>query len=189
MQSTPPISSMTSLVRRGSELNSPLFDVADTTNHGKCVQLNVLIWFTVMSPNIARPLTLCTSPSDYAIFNQIKSFLIFSIRLLLEREKQQNVFTLSFHWWAGVDFGKNLQKLLKNFRPKFQMTQTSNNLFWIKFFVSNCWEQPGATFIGIFCKSNAFKRSCWKFCRKCAMLGDYFRYPKTGVLCTSNQSC
>ena len=42
---------------------------------------------TVMSPYIARPLTLRTSPNDYATFNQIKSFLIFSIRLLLEREK------------------------------------------------------------------------------------------------------
>ena len=52
---------------------------------------------TVMSPNIARPLTLRTSPSDYATFNQIKSFFIFSIRLLLEREKQQKIFTLSFH--------------------------------------------------------------------------------------------
>ena len=52
---------------------------------------------TVMSPNIARPLTLRTSSSDYATFNQIKSFLIFSIRLLLEREKQQKVSTLSFH--------------------------------------------------------------------------------------------
>ena len=53
--------------------------------------------YTVMSPNIARPLTLRTSPSDYATFNQIKSFLIYSMRLLLEREKQQNVLTLSFH--------------------------------------------------------------------------------------------
>ena len=43
---------------------------------------------TVMSPNIARPLTLHTSPSDYATFNQIRSFLIFNIMLLLEREKQ-----------------------------------------------------------------------------------------------------
>ena len=50
-----------------------------------------------MSPNIARHLTLRTSPSDYATFNQIKSFLIFNIRLLWEREKQQKVFTLSFH--------------------------------------------------------------------------------------------
>ena len=29
---------------------------------------------TVMSPNIARPLTLRTSPSDYVTFNQIKPF-------------------------------------------------------------------------------------------------------------------
>ena len=86
-----------------------------------------------MSPNIARPLTLRTSPSDYFKFNKIKSFLIFSIRLLFEREKLQNILTFSFHCLAGVDFGKNLQKLLKNFGPEFQMTQTSNYLFWIKF--------------------------------------------------------
>ena len=39
-----------------------------------------------------QPLTLCTSPSDYATFNQITYFLIFNIRLLLEREKQQKVY-------------------------------------------------------------------------------------------------
>ena len=143
-----------------------------------------------MSPNIARPLTLRTSPSDYATFNRIKSFFISSIRLLLEREKQQKVFTLCVHCWAGVDFGKKLQKLLKIFRPKFQMTQISNYLFWIKFCLEvNFLEQPNITFPGIFCKSNSLKRSYWKFCRKCAMLGDYFRYPKTGELFTSNQSC
>ena len=40
------------------------------------------------SPNIARPLTLRTCPSDYATFNQIKSSLLFNIGLLLEKEKQ-----------------------------------------------------------------------------------------------------
>ena len=50
--------------------------------------VNIGMIGTVMSPNIARPLTLRTSPSDYATFNKIKSFLIFNIRLLLEREKQ-----------------------------------------------------------------------------------------------------
>ena len=52
---------------------------------------------TVTSPNIARPLTLRTSPSGYATFNQIKSLLLFDIGLLFEREKQQKVFTLYFH--------------------------------------------------------------------------------------------
>ena len=47
-----------------------------------------------------------------------------------------------------------------------------------------CWEQPGVTFPGIFCKSNSSKRRYWKFCKKCAMLGDYFGYPKTVGLCT-----
>ena len=67
------------------------------------------------SLNIARPLTLHTSPSDYATFNQIKSFLLFNVGLLMEREKQQKVFTLGFHCWTGVDFGKNWKRLLKNF--------------------------------------------------------------------------
>ena len=71
--------------------------------------------YTVMSPNIARPLTLHTSPSDYATYNQIKYFLIFNIRLILEREKQQKVFTLCFHGLAGVDFGKNWHFFFKNF--------------------------------------------------------------------------
>ena len=31
-----------------------------------------------------------------------------------------------------------------------------------------------------FVKNNLIKRSNQKICRKCAMLGDYFRYPKTG---------
>ena len=44
----------------------------------------------------------------------------------MEREKQQNILTLSFRCWAGVDFGKKLQKLFKIFRSKFQKTQTSN---------------------------------------------------------------
>ena len=44
---------------------------------------------TVMSPNIAWPLTLRTRPSDYATLNQVKYLLIFDIRMLLEREKQQ----------------------------------------------------------------------------------------------------
>ena len=49
-----------------------------------------------MSPNTARPLTLRTSPIDYAKFNQIKFILIFSIRLLLEQETQQKVSLQAF---------------------------------------------------------------------------------------------
>ena len=153
----------------------------------ECSMVNLLYTdgfsHAVMSPNIARPLTLRTSPSDYATFNQIKSILVFSIRLLLEREKQEMVSLLSFHCWTGEDFVKNLQKLIKKFRPKFQMTRTSNDLFWIKILVEvNFWEQPGFTFPGIFCKGNPLNRSYWKFCRRCAMLGEYFRYHKTGVV-------
>ena len=57
-----------------------------TIIQGNCPLLFLLL--TVMSPNIVQLLILRTSPSDYAICNQIKSFLIFNIGLLLEREKQ-----------------------------------------------------------------------------------------------------
>ena len=74
------------------------------TDHEISIQVRYLIFVvTVMSPNSLQPLTLCISPRDYATFNQIKSFLIFDIGLLLEREKQQKVFTLSFNCLAGVD--------------------------------------------------------------------------------------
>ena len=46
---------------------------------------------TFTSPNIARSLTLRSSPSDYSAFNQIKKFWIINIRVLLENEKQPNV--------------------------------------------------------------------------------------------------
>ena len=64
----------------------------------------------VMSPNIARPLTLRTSPSDYATSNQIKPFLIFNIRLLLEREKNSKRFSLyvitAGQGWISAKIGK-----------------------------------------------------------------------------------
>ena len=66
-------------------------------NMARIIDRGTLNVSTVMSPNIARTLTLRTSPNDYATFNKIRSFLIFSIGLLLEREKQKNVFILSFH--------------------------------------------------------------------------------------------
>ena len=74
-----------------------------------------LLGSTVMFPSIVWPLTLHTSPSDYATFIQIKSVLIFNIKLLLEREKQQKVFALSIQERAWLDFGKNWQMLLKTF--------------------------------------------------------------------------
>ena len=52
----------------------------------------------------------------------------------------------------------------------------------------NYWEQPGGTLPVIFYNINSLKRNCWIFCRKSAMLGDYFCYTKIGGLCTSNQS-
>ena len=47
--------------------------------------------YIVMFPNSAWPLILHTSPNYYDTFNEIKSYLIFNIRLLLERENQQKV--------------------------------------------------------------------------------------------------
>ena len=80
------------------------------TDVGKsCPSHEFLMSLTVMSPNIAMPLTLRTSPSDYATFNQIKSFLIFNIRLLLERERQQKIFTYVFtaeQGWISAKIGK-----------------------------------------------------------------------------------
>ena len=63
-----------------------------------------------MSPNIARPLTLRTSPSDYATFNQIKSFLIFNIRLL-----QAKAFYFMFSRLGRGRFRQNLPNDVKNF--------------------------------------------------------------------------
>ena len=111
---------------------------------------------SVSSPNIARPLTLRTSPSDYATFNQIRSILFFNIGLLLEREKQQNVFTLCAHCWAGVDLGKKWKMLLKTPRTVISNDTGYFMLFTLNQVIEevNCWEQPGVTFSGIFCESN-----------------------------------
>ena len=65
-----------------------------------------------MSPNIERPLTLHTSPRDYATFNQIKSFLIFNIRLLLERAKD---FHFVFSRLSKDGFQQKLANVVKNF--------------------------------------------------------------------------
>ena len=51
---------------------------------------------SVTSPNIGWFLTLRTSPSDYATFNQIKSFLLFNFGLLLEREKSKKFSLYAF---------------------------------------------------------------------------------------------
>ena len=63
-----------------------------------------------MSPNIARPLTLRTSPSDYATFNQIKKFLIFNIRLLQAKD-----FYFMFSRLGRGRFWQNLPHDVKNF--------------------------------------------------------------------------
>ena len=68
-----------------------------------------------MFPNIAWPLTLRTSPSDYATFNQIKSFLIFNIGFLLERVKKKK-----FHFMLPLldrgGFRQKLANVSKNFQ-------------------------------------------------------------------------
>ena len=68
---------------------------------------------TVMSPNIAGPLTLRTSPSDFATFNQIKSFLLFNIGLLLEKEKKEKSFHFMLSLLSRSGFWQKLDMLLK----------------------------------------------------------------------------
>ena len=69
--------------------------------------------FTVMSPNIARPLTLRTSPRGYATFNQIKYFLIFNIRLIFEREKTAKDFHYAFSLLSRGGFQQKLVNVVK----------------------------------------------------------------------------
>ena len=71
-----------------------------------------------MSPNIARPLTLRTSPSDYAIFNQIRSFLIFSIRLLLERENTAKRFHFKLSLMSRGGFRQKFAKVVKKIQTE-----------------------------------------------------------------------
>ena len=52
-----------------------------------------IIWYPVMSPNIARPLTLRTSPSDYAKFNQ-KNLFWYLVSGCFWKEKNSNRFSL-----------------------------------------------------------------------------------------------
>ena len=53
--------------------------------------------YAVLSPNIARPLTLRASPTDYATFDQIKSFLIFYIRLFFGKRKTAKDYHFIFY--------------------------------------------------------------------------------------------
>ena len=102
-----------------------------------------------MSPNIARPLTLRTSPSDYATFNQKKIFFYIKYQAAFGKRKTAKGFHFKLSLLSrgggggggGGVFGKHLQKLIKKIRPKFQMTQTSNYLYWKHVFVEViCWE-------------------------------------------------
>ena len=76
------------------------------------------IIYTVMSPNIARPLILRTSTNDYATFSQIKSFSLFNSGLLVEREKQQKVFHSMLSLQSMGGFWQNLENVVSdhNFR-------------------------------------------------------------------------
>ena len=71
---------------------------------------------TCMSSNIARPLTLHTSPTDYS------TFTLFNIRLLLKREKQQKVFTIFIFWLSLLSKGRFLQKYQMWLDSKFIFT-------------------------------------------------------------------
>ena len=68
---------------------------------------------TAMSPSIERPLTLRASPSDHATFNQTKSFLVFYIRLLLEREKTAKGFHFKLSLLSRGGFRQNFAKVVK----------------------------------------------------------------------------
>ena len=61
----------------------------------KMCQFSVVrISVTVMSPNIALPLTLRTSPSDYASFNQKKKFFSYLVLGCFWKEKNSKRFSL-----------------------------------------------------------------------------------------------
>ena len=70
---------------------------------------------TVTSPNIAQPLTLRTSPSDYATFYQVKSFLLFNIGLLLEKEKKAKSFYVMLSLLNRSGFRQKLENVVKTF--------------------------------------------------------------------------
>ena len=48
---------------------------------------------TVTSPNIAWPLTLCTSPCDYSIFDQVNSLFYYLISGCFWKEKKAKKFS------------------------------------------------------------------------------------------------
>ena len=66
------------------------------------------------SSNIAPPLTLRTSPSDYGTFYQIHSFKLSNIGLILARENNQKIhFMLSLLSMGGCR--QKLENVVKNF--------------------------------------------------------------------------
>ena len=71
--------------------------------------------YTVTSANIVRPLTLHNSPSDYATFNQIKSFLIFlKYQVALGKRKTAKRFHFILSLLSRVGFRLKLENVVKN---------------------------------------------------------------------------
>ena len=82
---------------------------------------------TVMFPNIEH-----YSPSDYATFNQIKSFLLINIGLLLEREKKAKSFHFMLSLLSGSGFWQKLENVVENFLTVISNGTASNYLLKIK---------------------------------------------------------
>ena len=78
---------------------------------------------TVTSPNIARPLALHTSPSDYATFNQIKYFLYIQYQVAFGKRKTAKCFHFMLSLLSRVGFRQKLQNFVKKF-----LTINSNDL-------------------------------------------------------------
>ena len=68
-----------------------------------------------MSPNIVRPLTLRTSPSDYATFNQIKSFFDIKYQAALGKRKIAKGFHFKLSLLNRGGFRQKIAKVVKIF--------------------------------------------------------------------------
>ena len=63
-----------------------------------------------------RPLTLRTSQSDYATFNQIKSFLIFNIKVAFGQRKTAQSLHFMVSLLSRGEFRQKLENVVKKFR-------------------------------------------------------------------------
>ena len=109
-----------------------------------------MILHTVISPNIVQPLTLCTSPSDYGTFNQIRSFLIL-IAGCFWKEKTAKGFHFLLSLLSRGGFRQKLANVVKNFLPLIS-NDTGFKAFTLNQVIDevNCCKQPDLTFPGIY---------------------------------------